>query len=361
MSTDLFSPITVGELTFPNRIVMAPMTRNRAAEGNVPTPLHVEYYRQRATAGLIITEATQVSPQGIGYPATPGIHSEEQVAAWRQVTDAVHTAGGRIFCQLWYCGRISHPSLLEGETPVAPSAIKPEGEAMTYEGPQPFVIPRALEEAEIRDIVGQYQHAAACARQAGFDGVEIHAANGYLIDQFLRDGSNRRTDQYGGSLENRSRFLRQVIDAVSRELQPSQIGVRLSPENTFNSMSDSDPATTFAYVAEQLSPLGLAYLHVLEGDMASDTRALDYRHIRDIFGGIYMANNGYTRERAMTAITNGDADLVAFGRLYIANPDLVKRFAENAPLNASDPETFYGGDAHGYTDYPFLQEATADA
>jgi len=273
----------------------------------------------------------------------------------------VHAAGGHIFCQLWFCGRISHPSMLNGRLPVAPSAIRPEGEAMTYEGPQPFVTPKALSEKEIEHIIGEYGRAARLAREAGFDGVEVHAANGYLIDQFLRDGSNQRDDRWGGSLENRARFLTRVLDTVFEAWQPNEVGVRLSPENRFNSMSDSDPAKTFEYVAHQLSGLGLAYLHVLEGDMLSGERTLDYRHLRDVFGGIYMANCGYTLERAQAAIANGDADLVAFGQLYIANPDLVERFREGAPLNTPDPETFYGGDAHGYTDYPFLESETVSA
>ena len=361
MSVDLFTPITLGKLELPNRVVMAPLTRNRAGEGNVPTDLNAEYYRQRASAGLIISEATQVSPGGVGYPATPGIHSPEQVAGWRKLTDAVHGAGGRMFCQLWYCGRISHPSMLNGKLPVAPSAIRPEGEAMTWEGPQPFVTPKALTEKEIEHIIGEYGRAARLAREAGFDGVEVHAANGYLIDQFLRDGSNRRDDRWGGALENRSRFLMRVLDTVFETWRPEEVGVRISPENRFNSMDDSDPATTFDYVAHQLGGLGLAYLHVLEGDMLSGERALDYRRLRDTFGGTYMANNGYDLERARAALANGDADLVAFGRLYIANPDLVARFREGASLNEPDAETFYGGDAHGYTDYPFLEEETVGA
>ncbi len=355
MTTDLFSPITVGGIELKNRIIMAPLTRNRAAEGNVTTPLHVEYYRQRASAGLIITEATQVSPQGIGYPATPGIHSAEQVTAWRHVTDAVHAEGGKIFCQLWFCGRISHPSMLNGELPVAPSAIKPEGEAITYQGPQAFITPRALEEKQIANILTQFQRAAQNARDAGFDGVEVHAANGYLIDQFLRDGSNQRTDRYGGSQENRTRFLLETLHAMFQVWNTGQVGVRLSPENTFNSISDSDPSSTFEYIVKQLSTLGLSYLHVLEGDMASDKRTVNYFRLKDFFAGPYIANHGYTRKSALAAVAEGAADMVAFGQLYIANPDLVARLTENAPLNKPDPQTFYGGDAHGYTDYPTLE------
>ncbi len=359
MTVDLFTPMTLGRLELPNRIVMAPMTRNRAGEGNVPVDLNVEYYRQRATAALIITEATQVSPGGVGYPATPGIHSVQQVAGWRKVTDAVHAGGGRIFCQLWYCGRISHPDLLDGRTPVAPSAVRPDGEAVTLQGPKPFVTPHPLEPREIERIIDEYADAARLAQQAGFDGIEIHAANGYLIDQFLRDGSNRRTDQWGGSYENRCRFLLRVLDAVGEAWSPEQVGVRLSPENSFNSMSDSDPAGLFRYVVEQLSGRGLAYLHLLEGDMLSGERRLDYPGLRRSFDGAWMVNNGYTRERAQTVLANGDADLVAFGRPYIANPDLVARFKADAPLSEPDPGTFYGGDAHGYTDYPVLEKAAA--
>jgi len=357
LTIDLFTPMTLGRLELPNRIVMAPLTRNRAGPDNVPTALNVDYYRQRASAGLIITEATQVSADGVGYPATPGIHSPQQVAGWRQVTDAVHAEGGRIFCQLWYCGRISHPDLLGGKSPVAPSAVKPDGEAMTMQGPKPFVTPRPLATQEIEQIIADYARAARLAQQAGFDGVEIHAANGYLIDQFLRDGTNQRTDQWGGSVDNRARFLLRVIDAVSKVWRPDQVGVRLSPENRFNSIADSNPAGLFQYVVEQLNEAGLAYLHVLEGDMLSGERKLDYRKLHSGFAGPWMVNNGYTRDTAQAALVTGEADLVAFGRLYIANPDLVARFASEAPLNEPDPETFYGGGAQGYTDYPALDTA----
>ena len=359
-SINLFSPVKIGDLTLSNRIMMAPLTRNRAREGNVPQAMNVEYYRQRATAGLIITEASQVSPQGEGYPATPGIYSAEQIAGWRKVTQAVHDKGGHIFIQLWHVGRISHPSMQpNGDLPVAPSAIKPEGDAITYEGYQAFVEPRALERDEIKQIVDQYRIAAENAQDAGFDGIEIHAANGYLIDQFLRDGSNQRVDEYGGSLENRTRFLNEVMHAVAKVWKPSRIGVRISPENTFNSIQDSDPKTTFNYVTEQLAGYGLAYLHVLEGDMVTGARNVDYRKIKDLFGGHYMANMAYTLERAQKVIADGDADSVAFGSLYIANPDLVARFKQDAPLNTPDPDTFYGGDEHGYIDYPVLEKELA--
>jgi N-ethylmaleimide reductase len=357
MSVDLFSPVNIGRLQLPNRIVMAPLTRNRAAVGDVPQPMHVTYYRQRATAGLIISEASPISPQGVGYPHTPGIYSEAQVAGWQAVTQAVHDAGGHIFQQLWHVGRISHPDLQPGgAVPVAPSAIRPAGDAFTATGMQPFVTPRALEADEIQVIVAQYAAAARNSLLAGFDGVEVHAANGYLIDQFLRDGSNQRTDEYGGSLENRSRLLREVLQAVCEAVGPERVGVRISPENSFNDMRDTRPQETFEYVAGLLSGFGLAYLHVVEGDMVAGGKGLDYGRIRAAFKGIYMANCRYDLARAQQAIADGAADMVSFGALYIANPDLVERFRQGAALNTPDPGTFYGGDEHGYTDYPFMGE-----
>jgi len=362
MSTkDLFSAITIGNLNLKNRIVMAPMTRNRAAEGNIPQDINVEYYRQRADAGLIITEASQVSPEGVGYPATPGIYNDEQVAGWRKITDAVHGEGGFIFLQLWYCGRISHPDLLpDGQTPVAPSAITPEGETITFEGMKAFVKPHALETDEIKSIVSQYKNAAQKAKDAGFDGVEIHAANGYLIDQFLRDGSNQRTDEYGGSEENRMRLLNEVIDAVLSVWDSKNVGVRLTPENSFNSMSDSDPQAHFNYFISQLNERNLAYIHLLEGDMMGGESSIDYRALRDAYYGIYMANNGYDKNRAQTSLSNEDSDLIAFGIPYLANPDLVERFKNDLPLNEADQSTFYGGDEKGYTDYPFAQQEASE-
>lgn len=353
---DLFSPINLGDLTLPNRVIMAPLTRNRAAmPGNVPQAMNVTYYAQRASAGLIISEATQVSPEGVGYPATPGIHSDEQVQGWRAVNDAVYANGGRIFVQLWYCGRISHPDLLPNkQQPVSASSIKPEGDAVTFTGPKPFIEPRALRTDELPAIVDQYRQAAKRARDAGFDGVEIHAANGYLLDQFLRDGTNRRNDNYGGSLENRARLLMEVLSAVLEIWEPVHVGVRISPENPYNDMHDSNPQTTFEFVARALSGKGLGYLHVVEGDMGSDERSLDYRQIRDHFDGYYMANGAYDKVRAQAAIRRGDADMVSFGKLLLANPDLVQRFRTDAELNAPDPDTFYGGDELGYTDYPAL-------
>ena len=352
-SPDLFTPIDIGPYTLPNRIVMAPMTRNRAGDGNVPQALNAEYYAQRAGAGLIITEASQISPQGVGYPATPGIHSDEQVEGWKQVTRAVHEKGGRIFIQLWHVGRISHPSLQpDGQLPVAPSAIRPEGEAFTYDGLQAFVEPRALAADELPGIVADYVAAARNAMEAGFDGIEIHAANGYLLDQFLRDGSNHRDDDYGGSIENRYRLLQEVMNAVCDAVGADRVGVRLSPENSFNDMSDSDAQLTFNRVTEMLNGFGLAYLHVLEGDMMAKTRTLDYQQIRDRFNGPYMANSGYDFDMAQQALAEKRADLVSFGYLYIGNPDLVERFRAGAELAQADQSTFYGGDAHGYTDYP---------
>lgn len=354
-SIDLLTPLVLGDLSLPNRMVMAPLTRNRAGEGNVPTALNAEHYTQRASAGLIITEGSQISPQGVGYPATPGIHSAEQVAGWKQVTEAVHAAGGRIFIQLWHVGRISHPSLQPGNAqPVAPSAVRPQGEAVTYEGMQPFETPRALTLEEIPGLVRDFATAARRAREAGFDGVEIHSANGYLLDQFLRDATNLRSDSYGGGIENRVRLLDQVVTAVTGVWPGNRVGVRLSPENQFNDIRDSQPQQTFNAVVDMLSTHDLAYLHVLEGDMMGGERLVDYTELRRRFDGLYMANNGYTRASANQALQLGDADMVAFGRLFIANPDLPERFARDAALNEPDPETFYGGDAAGYTDYPAL-------
>lgn len=355
MSKDLFSSYSLGNIILSNRMVMAPMTRNRAGEGNVPQDLNAEYYRQRASAGLIITEASQVSQEGVGYPATPGIYSDEQVAGWKKVTDAVHQAGGHIIIQLWYCGRISHPSMLpNNHLPVAPSAIKAEGEAVTYEGMKPFMQPRALETHEIPEIVAQYKHAAKQAILASFDGVEIHGANGYLIDQFLRDATNQRRDEYGGSVENRMRFLNEILDAICSVWPANQVGLRLTPENSFNSMSDSNPQAHFKYFVEQLNHRGLAYLHMLEGDMMTKQRKIDYLALRHKFKGTYMANNGYSKSMAETALENDAADLIAFGIPFLANPDLVQRYRQDSELNESDQNTFYKGDDKGYTDYPLL-------
>ncbi len=362
--THVFTPLRLGPYVLPNRIVMAPLTRNRAGPANVPQAMNALYYAQRASAGLIITEATQISPQGVGYPNTPGIHNAAQVKGWRQVTQAVHEREGRIVLQLWHVGRISHPSLQpDGALPVAPSAVRPAGEAYTYEGLKPFVTPRALALDEIPGVVHQYRTAAQYALAAGFDGVEIHAANGYLIDQFLRDGTNHRTDRYGGSLANRVRFLLQVTKAITGVWGADRVGVRISPVGAFNDMSDSDPETTFNYVAGQLNRFGLAYLHVVEGDEGSDSpgaealespAAFDFKRLRHSFSGLYMANFGYTLARAEAALRAGRADLLSFGKLFLANPDLPERFAQGAPLNEPDPATFYGGGEQGYTDYTAL-------
>lgn len=355
-SLDIFSPFNLGPLQLPNRVVMAPMTRNRAGLGNVPGPLNATYYAQRASAGLIISEATQISPQGVGYPGTPGIHSAEQVAGWKGVTEAVHAAGGRMFLQLWHVGRISHPSLQpDGVLPVAPSAIAPAGQAMTVEGLKPFVTPRALETAEIAGIIEDYRRAARNARDAGFDGVELHAANGYLIDQFLRDRSNQRTDRYGGTAQNRARFLVEVMEAIVGEWGAERVGVRLSPTNPFNDMADSNPAATFTFAVAELNRFGLAYLHVVEpatSDPAGDGEVPDIRFFRKIWRGALMGNKGYDLARANAVIRAGWADLVSFAVLFLANPDLPVRFRRGGPFNSPDRKTFYGGSAAGYTDYP---------
>jgi len=361
----LLKPARLGPNTLKNRVVMAPLTRNRAGEGNVPQAMNVEYYAQRASAGLIITEGSQVSPQGIGYPGTPGIHTPEQVKGWQKITKAVRDMGGHIFLQLWHVGRISHPSLQEdGELPVAPSAIRPQGEVFTQEGLKSFVTPRGLETGEIPGVVGQFRRAAENAMMAGFDGVEIHAANGYLLDQFLRDSTNFRTDRYGGSRVNRMRLLNEVTEIVAGVWGADRVGVRLSPVNSFNDISDTDPEATFGFVARELNRFGLAYLHVVETDDmtgGSATDGYDTRAVRDNFAGVYIANGGYDQDRAEEALASGAADLVAFGKPFIANPDLPERFRRGAPLNKADPETFYGGDARGYTDYPALVVAASRA
>ncbi|HXH71742.1 MAG TPA: alkene reductase [Mariprofundaceae bacterium] len=362
MSNNLFSPLQLGALTLPNRMVMAPMTRNRAPD-TIPNTLMAEYYVQRATAGLIVTEGSQISPQGVGYPATPGIHSKEQIAGWKTVTDAVHAKGGRIFLQLWHVGRISHPSLQPGNAaPVSASTIRPNGETFTGQGMQPFETPRALETEEIAAVVRQYAAGAANAKAAGFDGVEIHGANGYLIDQFLRDGSNRRNDRYGGAIENRCRFMLEVTEAVCGAWSADRVGIRLAPLNPFNDMHDSDPRATFTHAVKELNRFGLAYLHITE--MGKDAPgaagpAFDLTELRKLWQGTYITNAGYDRARAEAAISEGRADAVAFGVPFLANPDLVARFRQDAALNAPDVATFYGGDGHGYTDYPALGEAIA--
>ncbi|TAK63989.1 alkene reductase [Methylobacter sp.] len=356
--TNLFSPILLGDMALANRIIMAPLTRNRAGEGNVPQDTNVEYYRQRAGAGLIISEGSQISAQGVGYPRTPGIHSEAQVEGWKRVTNAVHDKGGRIFIQLWHTGRISHSSLQPGHVlPVGPSALKAAGQASTYQGMQDFETPHALTLDELPDIVADYANAAQNAKKAGFDGVEIHAANGYLLDQFLRDGTNRRTDSYGGSIVNRMQLLAEVVEKLIAVWGAYRVGVRVSPENSFNDIKDSQPQQTFNAIAKKLSEYPLAYLHVLEGDMMTGERHVDYVALRNCFAGLYMANNGYDLERGNSAVEQNHADMVAYGKLFIANPDLSARFAKNLPLNAPDQATFYGGDEKGYTDYPKYGDA----
>ena len=350
--SNLFTPLKLGALELDNRVVMAPLTRCRAGDGNAPQAFNAQYYAQRASLGLIVSEATQISAQGVGYPSTPGIHSAEQVAGWKGVTEAVHQAGGLMVLQLWHVGRISHPSLQpDGALPVAPSAIRPDGDASTYDGPLAFVTPRALETGEIAALIEQYRDAAVNAREAGFDGVEVHAANGYLLDQFLRDGTNRRGDRYGGSIENRARLLMEVLEAVTAVWGGGRVGLRLSPGNSFNSISDSAPDETFGHVARAINRFDLAYLHVVEFGAGE---VFDKAKLRAAFQGPYMANGGYGHDSATAAIAAGQADAVAFGQLVIANPDLAARFADGGALNAPDPSTFYGGDAKGYTDYPAL-------
>jgi len=354
----LFTPIRLGALELPNRVVMAPMTRNRAGQpGNVPEPISATYYAQRASAGLIITEASPISEMAHGYPGTPGIHSPAQVAGWKRVTDTVHAKGGRIVLQLWHVGRISHPSLLPNDAlPVAPSAIKPAGKAFTQRGMMDFVTPRALEISEMPALIESFRIAAINAKRAGFDGVEVHGANGYLLDQFLRDGSNRRTDQYGGSIANRTRLLHEVVAAVCDIWGADRVGVRISPLNQYNDMRDSNPQALFNHVADTLRSVGLAYLHVMERDAHGSELPFDFGQLRRRFNGQYMANGGYDKRRASDAIAAGRADCVAFGTAYIANPDLVERYAQDAPLNVANPSTFYGGGEEGYTDYPALAD-----
>ena len=364
--SDLFQPVRLGPYLLANRIIMAPLTRSRAGEDGVPRPLMAEYYAQRASAGLIIAEGTNISPQGRGYALTPGIYDDAQVEGWRQVTEAVHTRGGRIFPQLWHVGRVSHPSLQpDGALPMAPSAIRPEATSYTEAGFQPCVTPRALATAEIPEIVEQYRHATRNALAAGFDGVEIHAANGYLIEQFLRDSTNKRTDAYGGSRENRARLLLEVTEAVAGVCGGERVGIRLSPISPVNGADlDSDPAGTYAYVVERLNAFDLAYIHIIEGATQGPREVpggFDLQILRRSFKGLYIANNGYDLGLALEARRRNLADIISFGRLYIANPDLVERLRIGARLNVPDRATFFGGGAAGYTDYPVLTPAERDA
>jgi N-ethylmaleimide reductase len=359
---DLFSPLTLGSLDCKNRIAMAPLTRSRAGPGNVPSPLNALYYAQRASAGLIISEATQIAPEGQGYISTPGIHSTQQVEGWKIVTKGVRVAGGRIVLQLWHVGRISHPSFQPGGAlPVAPSAIKPNAQAFTQKGFEPIPTPRPLETSEIRGVVQQYARAAQNAMTAGFDGVEVHAANGYLIDQFLRDRTNKRSDQYGGGIQHRVRFLLEVMDAVSDAAGRERVGVRISPQNTANDMDDSDPQALFNHVAESLADKNIAYLHVIEGDVSGKPMPeFDYRALKRLFGGLVIVNNNFDGARAMAAVAEERADMVAFGKPFISNPDLPIRLLLGAPLEAANHDTFYGGGEEGYTDYQLLHSVKPD-
>jgi len=361
--TKLFEPFKLGPITLPNRVVMAPLTRNRAVPpGMVPSPLAIDYYGQRASAGLLVTEASQVSQQGQGYQDTPGIYSKEQVAAWRKVTDRVHARGGHIFIQLWHVGRISHVALQAGgAAPVAPSAIRAKGKTFVNGTFADVSEPRALELAEIPGIIDDFKRAAANAREAGFDGVEIHGANGYLLDQFAKDGTNKRTDAYGGSIENRARLMLEVSKAVVEEFGAERTGIRISPVTPANDISDSNPQALFDYIVDQLNALKLVYIHVIEGATGGprDIAPFDYASLRKRFSGAYMANNGYDFELASKVLAEGAADLIAFGKPFISNPDLVERLKRGAPLNEWDKATFYGGGAKGYTDYPTLQTEAA--
>jgi N-ethylmaleimide reductase len=364
-ATKLFEPFKLGSLNLPNRFVMAPLTRNRAVPpGMVPSPLAVEYYGQRASAGLLITEATQISQQGQGYQDTPGIHSKEQVAGWRKVTDRVHARGGRIFVQLWHVGRISHTTLQpDGGKPVAPSAIRARGKTFVNGTFADVSEPRALELSEISGIIDDFKRGAANAMAAGFDGVEIHGANGYLLDQFAKDGANKRTDAYGGGIENRAKLMLEVARAVTAETGGERTGIRISPVTPSNDISDSNPQPLFDYIVDGLDALKLVYIHVIEGATGGprDIAPFDYASLRKLFRGAYVANNGYDFALATKMLDAGAADLIAFGKPFISNPDLVERLRKGAPLNEWDKATFYGGGAKGYTDYPSLQRAAEAA
>jgi len=349
--TTLFDPITVGDIALPNRIIMAPLTRARAiGGGRVPNALMAQYYVQRASAGLILSEATSVTPQGVGYADTPGIWSDEQVAGWKLVTDAVHQAGGRIFLQLWHVGRISDPELLDGALPVAPSAIAAKGHVSILRPLRDYVVPRALELDEIPGVVAAFRKGAENAKLAGFDGVEIHGANGYLLDQFLQDGTNVRTDIYGGSVENRARLMLEVTDACIEVWGAGRVGMHLAPRRDSHDMSDSDPKATFGYVARELKKRGIAFICAREG-VGEDSLG---PYLKQEFGGVYIANERLTKDSAEELVKSGKADAVAFGKWFIANPDLPKRLKTNAPLNEARPDRFYHHTSEGYTDYPAL-------
>ena len=350
----LFDPVTLGALTLPNRFVMAPLTRCRSSAGRVPNDLMREYYTQRASAGLILTEATSIDAMGVGYVDTPGLWSDAQMTGWRKITDSVHHAGGRIFAQLWHVGRLSHPDFLDGQTPVGASPIACPGEIRTPTGHAPYPVPRELSIVEIQSIIGDYRQAAQNAKYAGFDGVEIHGANGYLPDQFLRDGTNHRTDEYGGPIENRARFLLEAVDAAIEIWGADRVGVHLSPRTLeHHGIEDSDPAATFGYVARELGKRQIAFLFTRES-VEGDGRYSPL--LKREFGGPVIANEQFTREQAEQVLTAGEADAISWGQLFIANPDLPKRFALDAPLNTPNPATFYAPGATGYTDYPALAE-----
>jgi len=356
---DLFTPVRLGAWEVPNRIVMAPLTRMRAGLGRVPTRLMAEYYVQRAAAGLIVSEATAISQQGTGCPNAPGIYTAEQVTGWQRVTDAVHQAGGRIFLQLWHMGRISHPSFQpDGGLPVAPSPIAPcTGQVLTENGMQPYVTPRALKKEELPGIVAQYAAAAQRAKIASFDGVEIHNANGYLLDQFLRDGTNQRADEYGGPVRNRARLTLEVVGAVTKVWGADRVGIRFSPGGVFNDMHDSNPLATFSHVLHELNRFNLAYAHLIVSsadDLKHGAVPVPLAALRKEFHGPLIVANGFTYATATQALAEDLADVVAFGRLFIANPDLPERFRLNGPLNPLNEATLYGGDAKGYTDYPAM-------
>jgi N-ethylmaleimide reductase len=365
----LFQPLKVGAVTLAHRVVMAPLTRMRSRQpGDVPQPMNAEYYGQRASrGGLIIAEATDITEAARGYPGAPGTYTADQIAGWRKVTDAVHAKGGVMFLQIWHTGRVSHSSMQPGAAlPISASAIAAPGDHMDRSfNPVPFETPRALETSEIPGIVELYRQAAANAREAGFDGVEIHSANGYLIDQFLQDGTNKRTDAYGGPIENRARFLLEIVDAVAGAIGADRTGVRISPWGSFNGMSDSDPGALFDHVTAELGRRKTAYLHLVEprADQNSDTNALDPNkpdaasRFKKTFGGVLIAAGGFTKETAEKVVAAGHADAIAFGRLFIANPDLPERFRRGAGLNRYDRSTFYGGTDKGYTDYPALAQA----
>jgi N-ethylmaleimide reductase len=359
---NVFTDYRLGTVSLPNRFVMAPMTRSRALAGNVPNPLAAIYYAQRATAGLLITEGTQVSPQGVGYIRTPGMHAPEQVAGWKVITEAVHKAGGRIFAQLWHVGRVSHPDFHGGALPVAPSAIAAVGEVFTINGRQKLETPRALTLSEIPDVVEQFRRAAMNAKEAGFDGVELHGANGYLLDQFLRDGANHRTDRYGGSIQNRARLPLEVTDAVIGVWGPSRVGYKISPYFSMLGMSDSAPIDTFSYLARELASRCMAYLHIAEAVagpfVAPEGTMRATPVLRRLFGGPVIVNGGYNIGSANAAIAAGEADLVAFGVPFLANPDLPERWRRGAPLNEPRLEHFYAGEEKGFIDYPTLEAIT---